>query len=121
MKKATVLLGAVAIGLVLIAVTGPSWAQDMATAKQNYETFCSKCHGPTGKGDGPASGGLSKRPAAFTDCALMSKASDDKLFNIIKNGGAANGLSGEMAPWKEAFDDKDIRGLVAYVRTFCKK
>ena len=60
-------------------------------------------------------------PRDFTDCARMAKESDDTLFNVIKNGGKANGFSGDMQAWNNAFEDAEIKDLVAYIRTFCKK
>ena len=81
----------------------------------------SKCHGAGGKGDGSAAATLATSPRNFTDCAAMAKISDDTLFNVIKNGGAANGLSDDMQAWNAAFEDGEINDLVAYVRTFCKK
>ena len=96
-------------------------AADLAAAEANYQGFCLKCHGVDGKGDGPAAAILSKKPQDYTDCAYMAKQSDEKLFNVIKNGGAANGLGPDMQAWKDAFEDNEIRDLVAYVRTFCKK
>jgi mono/diheme cytochrome c family protein len=94
---------------------------DLAAAKDNYNTFCAKCHGPNGKGDGPAAASLHTPPRNYTDCAKMSKISDDTLFKAIKNGGASVGLSGEMPSWSAGLDDNDIHGLVAYVRSFCKQ
>lgn len=111
-------LGACAIILCAIA---PARAADLAAAKQNYDTFCVKCHGATGKGDGPGAATLSTKPRDYTDCARMAQESDDKLFNVIKNGGKANGLSPDMQAWSTGFEDGEIRDLVAYVRTFCKK
>lgn len=99
----------------------PARAADMAAAKQNYDTFCVKCHGSGGKGDGPAAATLATNPRNFTDCAAMSKISDDTMFNVIKNGGAAAGLSKDMQAWSAGFEDGEIHDLVAYVRTFCKK
>jgi len=96
-------------------------AADMAAAKQNYDTFCVKCHGADGKGDGPAAATLSTKPRDFNDCARMCKISDDTLFNVIKNGGASAGLSKDMAAWGSGFEDGEMHDLVAYVRTFCKK
>jgi mono/diheme cytochrome c family protein len=43
------------------------------------------------------------------------------LFKAIKDGGASVGLSSEMPSWSSAFDDDEIHGLVAYIRSFCKK
>lgn len=107
--------------LVVACATGTPHAADMAAAKQNYDTFCVKCHGTNGKGDGPAAATLSTRPRDFTDCARMSKESNDQLFNVIKNGGAANGMSADMQAWSTGFEDSEITDLVAYVRSFCKK
>ena len=78
-------------GLVALALTGPARAADLAAAKENYEAFCVLCHGETGKGDGPR--GAAAKARDFTDCAAMSKISDDTMFNVIKNGGASVGLS----------------------------
>ena len=76
---------------------------------------------PGGKGDGPAAATLSTSPRNFTDCAAMGKISDDTMFNVIKNGGAANGLSKDMQAWNAGFEDGEMHDLVAYIRTFCKK
>ena len=110
--------GALALTVVLAASVS---AADTAAAKQNYDTFCVKCHGPGGKGDGPAAATLSTSPRNFTDCAAMGKISDDTMFNVIKNGGAANGLSKDMQAWSAGFEDTEIHDLVAYIRTFCVK
>jgi Cytochrome C oxidase, cbb3-type, subunit III len=105
-----------------------------------------KCHGPGGKGDGPAAATLATNPRNFSDCAAMGKSSHDTMgksshdtmgesshdtmgksshdtmmFNVIKNGGAAAGLSKDMPAWSSGFEDGEIHDLVAYVKTFCKK
>jgi cytochrome c553 len=99
----------------------PVRAADMAAAKTNYDTFCVKCHGPSGKGDGPAAATLSTSPRNFTDCAAMARISNDTMFNVIKNGGAANGLSKDMQAWSSGFEDGEMHDLIAYIRTFCAK
>jgi cytochrome c oxidase cbb3-type subunit 3 len=109
------------MGAVLMAAVPASRAADMAAAKQNYDTFCMKCHGPEGKGDGPAAATLTTNPRNFTDCAAMGKISDDTMFNVIKNGGGSVGLSKDMQAWSTGFADDEIHDLVAYVKTFCKK
>jgi cytochrome c553 len=96
-------------------------AEDLAAAEQNYTSFCLKCHGEDGKGNGPAAATLKTRPRDFTDCARMAKESDEMLFKVIKNGGAPNGFSPDMQAWSAGFEDDEIHGLVAYIRTFCEK
>ncbi len=94
---------------------------DLTVGKASFTAFCASCHGYSGKGDGPAGATLKTRPRDFTDCAKMTPMADAMLFNVIKDGGAASSLSGDMPPWKDAFEDPEIRDLVAYVRFFCKK
>jgi mono/diheme cytochrome c family protein len=115
------ILGAFAALALTVGLAASVSAADMAAAKTNYDTFCVKCHGPGGKGDGPAAATLSTSPRNFTDCAAMAKISDDTMFNVIKNGGAANGLSKDMQAWSSGFEDPEMHDLVVYIRTFCKK
>jgi mono/diheme cytochrome c family protein len=109
----------------LVAATalcaGATRAADLAAAKQDYGTFCVKCHGASGKGDGPTAATLKTRPRDFTECTRMAKIPDDVMFKTIKDGGEAAGLSKDMPSWKQGFDDREIHDLVSFVRTFCKK
>jgi mono/diheme cytochrome c family protein len=102
-----------------VLVAGTVWAAD--AAKEDYTTFCVKCHGAAGKGDGPSAATLRTRPRDFTDCDRMSKITDDVMFKAIKEGGEAAGLSKDMPPWKQGLEDPEIHDLVAYIRAFCKK
>jgi mono/diheme cytochrome c family protein len=94
---------------------------DMKAAASNFSDSCADCHGESGKGDGKKAAELKDKPADYTNCAVMTKLTDDYLFNVIKGGGKSMGKSKDMADFGKAFDDDEIRGLVAYVRTFCKK
>jgi len=120
-SKLGYLVGAIAVTTSLTAVAASTWAADLAAAKQNYTTFCIKCHGPLGKGDGPSAATLKTKPRDFTDCKRMASLPDDTLFKVIKDGGAANNLSGDMPSWSQGFEDNEIHDLVAFVRSFCKK
>jgi mono/diheme cytochrome c family protein len=112
------------IVLVLFLLTSPCasgvlFAADLGAARNDFDTHCAKCHGEDGRGDGPAGAALPTKPRNFSDCTRMAKESDQMLFKTIKGGGSSVGLSKEMPPWGEAFEDKEIKGLVAYVRQFC--
>lgn len=114
-------LGAMGILALVLANGAAASAADLQAAKQNYQTFCVKCHGENGRGNGPSAATLKTKPRDFTDCARMKGMTDDTLFKVVKEGGAAGGLSADMPSWKQGFEDDEIHDLIAYVRTFCKK
>lgn len=109
---------ALAIAASLAMTSTPSRADDAASS---YKTLCAKCHGDTGKGDGPSVAKLEKKPHDLTDCATMGKLSDDDMFKVIKEGGPAIGKSKEMNGFGDGMEDDEIKAMVAYVRTLCKK
>jgi len=94
---------------------------DLKASASNYSESCVDCHGQSGKGDGPKAAKLSVKVANLTDCAKMAKVSDDVLFKIVKEGGPAANLNKAMAGFADAYEDNEIRGLVAYVRSLCGK
>jgi mono/diheme cytochrome c family protein len=82
-------------------------------AKKNIETNCVTCHGPGGKGDGPAAAALPPpKPADWTSAKVQSE-SDGELFWKIANG------RGAMPPWKH-LPDKDRWEIINYIRTLKK-
>ncbi len=117
--RALVMLAVAAAGIALGAV--PLGAQDQADAKNNFKTFCVKCHGPSGKGDGPAAATLSTKPRDLSDCTRMANISDVVEFNVVKDGGSAAKLSKDMPGFSEGLEDAEIKALVAYIRAFCAK
>jgi len=62
-------------------------AQETSEGKRLYLTYCSACHGESGKGDGPAAKALPAKPANHTDAAVMNQLSDKYLYEIITKGG----------------------------------
>jgi mono/diheme cytochrome c family protein len=95
-------------------------AGETITAEQMFEDTCARCHGPQGFGDGSDGTTLATHPRNFHDCNLMAKDSDDKVFEEIKGGSVSIGRSNDMPAWGAALTDDEIRGLLAYVRNFCK-
>ena len=105
----------------LISTAARAAEVDLKAAASNFSDSCADCHGESGKGDGKKAAELKTKPRDYTNCAEMTKLTDDYLFNVIKGGGKSMGKSKDMADFGKAFDDDEIHGLVAYVRTFCKK
>ena len=85
-------------------------------AAELYAANCASCHGATGAGDGPLSAGLTPQPAKHADGAYMNALSNEHLFKVVKEGGAAVGKAATMAPWGTSMSDEEITGLVAHMR-----
>lgn len=83
--------------------------------KKVYAGKCSLCHGPDGKGDGPAGASMNPKATNFTDKAKMTK-SDDELFKIISDGSKGSAMMGYAGSTSE----QDRWDLVAYIRSLSK-
>jgi mono/diheme cytochrome c family protein len=120
---------AVSVGLLATATVVAVWAQGEWKAppeaksmknpekaadlgKKAVETNCVSCHGPKGKGDGPAASALNPKPANWTS-DQVKKESDGELFWKITNG------RGAMPPWKH-LPEKDRWQIVNYIRELQK-
>ncbi len=94
---------------------------DATKGKVSFENTCVACHGPQGKGDGPAAAALDPKPKNLSDAELLSTQTDDYIFKVISEGGASVGLSPMMAPWGGVLSEQDIWNVVAYIRQdLCK-
>jgi cytochrome c oxidase cbb3-type subunit 3 len=91
------------------------------SAEDNYSTYCARCHGENGRGDGPSVATLKTKPRDFSNCDQMRKISDQTIFQAIKGGGTSVGLSGDMPDWSVDLSDDEIHELVAFIRSFCGK
>ena len=124
-KLLSVAVAAIALvvwaGVTVVAAQGP-WAapadakamknpvKGTGNAKKSVETNCISCHGPAGKGDGPAAAALPPpKPANWTADAVQ-KQTDGELFWKISNG------RGAMPPWKH-LPEKERWEIVNYIRT----
>jgi mono/diheme cytochrome c family protein len=83
--------------------------------QRTYLTRCAPCHGANGHGSWRATI-FFIRPGDLTDHRAMAQLSDDYIFSLVKNGGAAIGKPG-MPAFGYHLSDPEIRALVAYVRT----
>ena len=64
-----------------------------------------------------AAASLPVKPTDHTNGAVMNRLSDQFLLEIISKGGGAVGKSGFMPSWGATFDEKQLRHLIAYIRT----
>jgi len=107
-----VLIGVLALGWLAAAQAG-----NLDAGLEVHKGSCLKCHGETGKGDGPTSKLLKDKPADWTNKESMSKYSDSQLVQIIKEGGAASGKSKLMPAFGGKLNDQQINDVIAYVRS----
>ncbi len=91
-------------------------AEAVADAKKIYETRCVPCHGATGAGDGPASAGLTPKPANFTSPEWQGKVTDEHIEKIIAYGGMAVGKSAAMPPNPDLDGKPVVPALRALIR-----
>jgi mono/diheme cytochrome c family protein len=58
----------------------------VAYGKKVFTANCSMCHGPEGKGDGPAGQGLNPKPRNFVEGKWTQGAGSIAHFKVIQNG-----------------------------------
>ena len=99
----------------------------MADGQALYNSSgCGTCHGPAGKGDGPAAAAMNPKPRSFESGEFIYdtdgdgvKGSDTDLLNILKNGSAKYGGSPTM-PGRADIPEADLKAIIAYIRTLQK-
>lgn len=128
MKRKTfgrILVGAaLASGLVAMIGVTAARADDAAQAEADtvWQTRCSTCHGPGGKGDGPAAVALNPKPRDFTSASWQATVTDEHIEKIIAEGGQSVGLSVLMAANPDLVAKPDvIKALRAHVRSLSGK
>jgi mono/diheme cytochrome c family protein len=85
-----------------------------ARGKELFTAGCLPCHGPSGRGDGPAAASLERKPGDLSD-PKMSLQSDGSIFWKISEGNSP------MPSFQEAFSDPQRWDIVNYVRTLALK
>ena len=86
-----------------------------------YAQHCAVCHGPDGRGNGPAAPSLIPRPRDFTSGQFKYKStpaadppSDADLIGVVSRG-----LNASAMPYfHDLLPDADLREVVAYIKRF---
>lgn len=59
--------------LAIAAITAACLQQPrIPSGAEDYATFCAACHGDAGRGDGPAAGGLTRKPIDLTRISALN-------------------------------------------------
>lgn len=90
-----------------------------STGAPLYARYCTGCHGPQGRGDGPNAASLPVPPARHASKEAMSARSDDALYDTIAGGGAIMNRSPRMPAYGTTLSPTQIRALVRHIRSLC--
>ena len=72
----------------------PTKITDLVEGKALYDQSCASCHGPLGKGDGPAGRGMNPPPPAVGDEAAMRDVTPATMYRIVSVGIGGTPMAG---------------------------
>lgn len=101
----------------IIGLAAATFSVRAGDAKDLYDQTCTKCHGADGKGDTKMGKKLGVRD--YSDAKVQADLKDDVAFKSLKEGLKDADGKVQMKAFSDLSDD-DIKGLVAYMRTFKK-
>jgi mono/diheme cytochrome c family protein len=89
-------------------------AESVSAGRAIYQQRCLPCHGPRGRGDGPAGAALDPRPA---DLVLhVPQHPDGELFYFISRG-----IPGSAMPaWRDVLSETERWEVVTYLRALAQ-
>lgn len=99
----------VALAAVLLLPAAVCFAQSSSEAL--YKSKCQMCHGAKGMADTPAAKAMKVKPITDPEVKAFT---ETKMEEAVRNG------MGKMQPYKGKLTDAEIKGVVAYFRTFLK-
>ncbi len=89
---------------------------DLKQGRHLYKHYCAACHGLSGKGNGVNADNLDPHPSDLTSKEVAGL-SNEEIYEVIQNGGAAVELSAYMPPWGKTLSKDQVQSLIAYTRT----
>jgi mono/diheme cytochrome c family protein len=85
--------------------------QSSGDPEKTFESLCAACHGPKGKGDGPAAIAFNPKPADFTNPELWAGRTDADIGKWITEGVRM------MPAFGQQLKPDQIKELASYVRS----
>jgi mono/diheme cytochrome c family protein len=92
--------------------------ESIANGEVLYKRSCQMCHGPAGKGDGPAAKNLKGKLPDLSDKATLAKMSDADIHELVSSGKKSE--IGNMPAMAKRLKPEEITDVVNYVRTLSK-
>lgn len=87
----------------------------LAEGKSLYVENCQPCHGPAGKGDGPAARFLDSKPRDLTagEWLVIEDGSREEIARVVSTGVEGT----DMEPFSEILTEEEIDTVALYVVT----
>lgn len=92
--------------------------ESIANGEVLYKRSCQMCHGPAGKGDGPAAKNLKGKLPDLSEKATLAKMSDADIHELVSNGKKSE--IGNMPAMAKRLKPEEISDIINYVRTLSK-
>jgi mono/diheme cytochrome c family protein len=92
----------------------------IARGREIYTAKCAVCHGANGDGRAPAAASLQRKPADFTDAAMVAEMPGNYWVWRVSEGGLAEPFRSKgsaMPAWKDELSMNDRWAVIAYTHT----
>jgi len=106
-----------ALSLVASAFLATAALSRAASAADNWDNNCAKCHGADGAGNTKIGKKLGVKD--YTSAQVQADLKDADMFKAIKEGVSVDGKD-KMKSFKDDLTDAEITDLVAYIRQMKK-
>lgn len=93
-----------------VPATSRQTSEPIDPGKALYTTYCQACHGPRGKGDGPAAMAMQPKPANLAGGRLKKGETAEAIFRTISDG-----VQGTPMPGFGYLSESDRRALAEHV------
>lgn len=88
-------------------------AEAIEKGRSEYQSMCFVCHGPAGKGDGPASKATPNKPTDLSEPTRAALLTSGERFLVLRNG-----IPGTSMPASGAnLNDEQVWRIVSFVET----
>jgi mono/diheme cytochrome c family protein len=107
-------------------LAGPAAAQqpppraEFKTGAEVYQATCVACHGADGRGNPESVVGFSVPLPDFADCLFATVEAAEGWEAVVHEGGPVRALDRHMPAFGAALSEREIRLVVAHLRTFCE-
>src|SRR5712671_5722901 len=95
----------------------PATTANIKAGEQEFQNYCTSCHGPDGKNTGVIFADRMSPPVPLLNSAEVQDYKDGQLKWIIANGVYPSG----MPAWKGNLDDQQMWKIVIYIRSLPRK